>query len=163
MLGFRAKHFPSLRFFAGRFWGLKRRELERHDAFTDIPVIPVYKQLDERFPGSKFILTERDVEAWLGSCEGFRRFQPGFETSPKVRALRSAVYGTEIFDRERFRRVYAEHEADVERHFADRPGDLLRMDVTAGDGWERLCPFLGRRVPEEPFPHLNAHSPPSTH
>lgn len=24
------------------------------------------------------------------------------------------------------------------------------------DGWEPLCEFLGKEVPDEPFPHLNA-------
>jgi len=107
MLGLRTMHFPSLRFFAGQFWGLKRRELDGYDAFTDIPVIPVYKQLDRRFPGSKFVLTVRDMDPWLDSCEGYHRFQPGFEVSTKTRALRRVVYGTEVFDREQWRRCCA--------------------------------------------------------
>jgi hypothetical protein len=27
------------------------------------------------------------------------------------------------------------------------------MDITAGDGWEKLCGFLGMPVPDAPFPH----------
>ena len=29
------------------------------------------------------------------------------------------------------------------------------MDLAAGDGWSKLCPFLGKPVPDAPFPHLN--------
>jgi hypothetical protein len=40
----------------------------------------------------------------------------------------------------------------VREHFADRPGDLLVLDITAGEGWDRLCPFLGLPEPGVPFP-----------
>ena len=33
---------------------------------------------------------------------------------------------------------------------------LLVMDIIAGDGWDKLCPFLGKPVPEAAFPHRNA-------
>ena len=36
-----------------------------NDGCGDIPVIPVYKELDRRFPNSKFIYTIRDKESWL--------------------------------------------------------------------------------------------------
>ena len=32
------------------------------------------------------------------------------------------------------------------------------MDIAAGDGWERLCPFLDRHVPDEPFPSSRSES-----
>ena len=51
------------------------------------------------------------------------------------------------------------HHADVRRDFADRPDDLLEMDITAGDGWDKLCPFLSVPVPEAAFPRLNAGVP----
>lgn len=34
------------------------------------------------------------------------------------------------------------------------PDRLLEWSVE--DGWEPLCKFLGKDVPDEPFPHLNA-------
>jgi hypothetical protein len=44
----------------------------------------------------------------------------------------------------------------VAAHFAGRPEDLLTLDLCAGEGWERLAPFLGwERVPERPFPWEN--------
>jgi hypothetical protein len=32
------------------------------------------------------------------------------------------------------------------------------MTLAAGDGWEKLCPFLGFPVPETPFPRANTAS-----
>lgn len=40
-------------------------------------------------------------------------------------------------------------------HFKDRQNDLLVVDFTQGAGWEELCGFLGRDVPDIPFPHAN--------
>lgn len=30
------------------------------------------------------------------------------------------------------------------------------LEWTVEDGWEPLCEFLGKPVPNEPFPHVNA-------
>jgi hypothetical protein len=49
---------------------------------------------------------------------------------------------------------YRRHEAVVRAYFAKRPGDLLVFRPTDAE-WEPLCSFLGRPVPEEPFPWEN--------
>jgi hypothetical protein len=38
----------------------------------------------------------------------------------------------------------------------DRPESLLVMDISAGDGWDVLCPFVGAPPPAVPFPHSNS-------
>ena len=38
------------------------------------------------------------------------------------------------------------------------PDDLLVFDLPKGDGWEKLCGFLGHEVPDKPFPHANKAS-----
>jgi hypothetical protein len=50
---------------------------------------------------------------------------------------------------------YQRHNAEVNRWFRDRPDALLVVDWEAGDGWGPLCRFLGRPVPDVPFPHEN--------
>ena len=40
---------------------------EKFDAFEDNPWPVLYRELDERFPGSKFILTRRPAESWIRS------------------------------------------------------------------------------------------------
>jgi hypothetical protein len=53
--------------------------------------------------------------------------------------------------------AYGRHLTAVAGRFADRPGDLLVMDITAGQGWEALCPFLGLEAPAGvAFPVANA-------
>ena len=66
---------------------------------------------------------------------------------------RIELFAAYRFVPERCRYVYEQHRDAAMRYFADRPDDLLVMDITAGDGWEKLCPFLGVDVPADtPFP-----------
>ena len=169
LLGYRAIHFPRVRFRATRLGArLGRRDLRlawattrRFDAISDITILPFYKELDARFPGSKFVLTVREKEAWLDSCANFRKFRPEFDSPPELLELRRLVYGTPFFDREAFATAYDRHHAEIRETFARRPGDLLELDVCSGEGFELLCPFLGVDVPDEPFPWQNRR--PATH
>ena len=164
-LGYRSVHFPAD---SGTVAQLRRgdyrlRVLEENDAISDIPVPAVFPQLDRAFPGARFILTERALEPWIAS----ERKAPFNSDPPKPGSVRdfyrAILYGVTEFSEERFRFVHEDFHARVDRYFADRPGDLLRLDVTAGQGWDRLCPFLGRPVPDEPFPRENVApaAPPS--
>ena len=40
---------------------------ERYDAFQDFPWPLLYRELDKRYPGSRFILTTRNTDAWVRS------------------------------------------------------------------------------------------------
>jgi len=121
----------------------------RYSAFRDNPWPLLFRELDERFPGSRFVLTVRDPQRWLASMT--RHFDD------RETPMREWIYGrghgsprgSEDVYLERFER----HSREVREHFSGRAGDLLEMDVEAGDGWESLCPFLGHPVPGSPFPH----------
>jgi hypothetical protein len=65
------------------------------------------------------------------------------------------VYGVLRFEPDRYRFIKESHETNVRSYFAGRPDKLLVFDVSQGDGWQQLCAFLGRPVPDESFPHLN--------
>jgi hypothetical protein len=65
------------------------------------------------------------------------------------------LYDTLEFDESKFRQGYRRHHQEVARYFADRPGDLLRMRICDGEGWNRLCEFLDLPVPRDRFPTLN--------
>ncbi len=41
------------------------------------------------------------------------------------------------------------------KFFRERTGDLLVMDITQGDGWDKLCPFLKKIIPDAHFPQKN--------
>jgi hypothetical protein len=141
--------------------------LKSYQGITDTPVVPIYPQLDKAYPGSKFILTVRDKEAWLDSVErhwaksGWVRGNPGLYTVTAYGYWafnRISVYGCVVFDRARFSYVYDVHHRNVRHYFADRRQDLLVLDICGGDGWGPLCKFLDKRVPDVRFPHDNGRS-----
>ena len=119
------------------------------DALQDVPWAFLFKELDQRYPGSRFILTGRDEGAWLRSARG--HFGSGRYPMHEVMYGDGCLEGNEQLYLERFRA----HNAAVREYFRTRPGDLLEMNLSAGDGWEKLCGFLDRPKPKRPFPHAN--------
>jgi len=139
--------------------------LKNHDGITDITVAPYFAQLHKRYPGSKFILTVRDKESWLQSCQHHWFNSPPFledgEPEPEHRLqirrfFRAATYGCYDFVPERFSWVYDQHVKNVLEYFKDYPDDLLVIDVCAGEGFEALAPFFNRPMPCAVFPHKGA-------
>jgi hypothetical protein len=155
-LGIPTRHFPNdpitqEELKTGRY---RLSVLDEVQALTDIPIAPFYPQLDRAFPGSRFILTTRETESWLASYENHYRMYVEHQRDEFDDFVFACVYGCLHFNAERFRDVKERHEAEVRRYFADRPRDLLVLDV-AGATWEPLCEFLGLPVPDEPYPHDN--------
>jgi hypothetical protein len=128
--------------------------IERYQAFSDWnrpDTNHLFKQLDRQYPGSKFILHTRELEAWLSSREQHVRRTPNLGELQK-RFPKSSWYQ---IDKDAWRQERQVLYDDVFEYFGDRPEDLLVLDIPAGDGWEKLCPFLGRSLPSEPFPFEN--------
>ncbi len=125
--------------------------MEKFDAAEDMPWPHFYRELDEAFPGSKFILTVRDTSAWFQSLDNHFGHQ--------ATELNAFAYGREYArargHKDRWVAVYEAHIADVREYFQARPGDLLEMNLAEGDGWEKLCTFLDRTAPDAPFPAKN--------
>lgn len=125
-------------------------ELAGHfDAVQDVPWAALFRELDVTYPGSRFILTLRDEDAWLASAS--RHFKDNDIDLHRWLYGEGRLWGNESLYRSRFRRHYSE----VRDYFADRQDDLLTLDFKAGDGWDTLCSFLGEPVPSCPFPHEN--------
>jgi hypothetical protein len=121
----------------------------KYDAFKDNPWPIIYRELDSRYPNSKFILTIRSTKAWLTSV--VRHF--GTEET----AMRTWIYGVGFpkGNEEIYMARYEQHKREVMAYFQERPDDLLVLNFAEEDGWEKLCPFLGHEIPEIPFPHAN--------
>ncbi|UJR80840.1 sulfotransferase family protein [Sandaracinus amylolyticus] len=170
VLGFDTVHYPTDR---ATLDTLVRGDarfplLDHYDGMTDITTAPYFEDFDRLYPGSKFVLTVRDTPAWLQSCRNHWTGRSAYEaasTSDPIAAeehrvhmeirrfLRAAVYASYEFDEARFERAHRRHVENVTRYFANRPNDLLVLDIAGGDGFEKLAPFLGVPVPEQPFPH----------
>ena len=156
ILGYRTRDCMGVtRYRQGDLTAIDLEEIDRYDAFTDTPIPSFYRELDQRYPGSRFILTVREEEPWLASCRKQFTERHAEKHNPATRALFEDLYGTDVFDEARFREGYRRFVAGVREYFKDRPDDLLVIDVTAGEGWEKLCAFLNKPVPDLPFPRAN--------
>ena len=137
------------------------RHVAEFDAATDTPVADAFERLDRKYPGSKFILTARERSSWLKSCKRHWSRLPPYQG--EKRALFERLYGTSEFDEQLFSAAYDRHDARVFAHFAERPSDLLVIDITKDpEPWERLCRFLDRPIPHQDFPHARQFLTPYT-
>lgn len=125
------------------------RLVNQFDAFQDNPWPLFYKELASEFPDAKFILTYRDPEKWLSSQ--VRHF--GKQETP----MRKWIYGVGCPEgNERiYLQRYNKHNRDVATYFKKKRKPLLVMNLEKGDGWDKLCPFLGLPQPTASFPHAN--------
>jgi hypothetical protein len=123
---------------------------QRIDAFSDILALSEsYALLDRQYPGSRFVLTVRDVEAWIDSR---RR-----HVESNIRRREAGEYHGDflVVDEHQWRLDWDQHVSGVRRYFEGRD-DFLEVDITVDPRWGPLCGLLGRPEPREPFPWDNA-------
>lgn len=122
---------------------IEKIKKSNYDTFVDFPFgyKDLYKKIDVSIPGSKFILTVRDSEALEKSFLNFYKDGPW------------AHYMLDNLPEEI--KLIGERNDEIIRYFEDRKSQLLVMDITKGDGWDKLCIFLDRPIPKKPFPHKN--------
>lgn len=122
-------------------------DVDGYDAYSDILALSErYDILDRQYPGSRFVLTTRPMEDWVES----RR---AHVLRNQEKAARGEYTGTFlVIEPDVWRAEFVAHHERVAAYFAGRD-DLLTFRIAEGDGWERLCPFLGHPVLDEPFPH----------
>jgi hypothetical protein len=133
-------------------------EAEKHESFEDWPWFLLYREFDQRFPNSKFILTLRkDTATYVASLKGHHERQ-GIRNKDFVKPLWwDDVFGVEPadWDYEKSAQRYENHNRAVLEYFAGRINkDLLVVCWEKGDGWTELSRFLSKPAPDEPFPHL---------
>jgi len=141
-LGYKAKHSPKF-----------LNEIEEFDFLNDVFISVRYAFLDHMFPNAKFILTYRELESWIASCEVYSKKKSGRGPLRRLEN-RFYAYGITWYDKDKFVDAYHRFHKKVFAHFDGRDNFLV-MDISKGDGWETLCPFLGKEVPDMPFPHKN--------
>lgn len=128
---------------------------ETKQSFEDWPWIILYKELDQAFPGSKFVLTIRDAEKWLGSYKNML-LNLG-NASRELNEIRRIIYRLpfpHVSDTQLLN-WFEEHNTLVMHYFRERPQDLLVLDWEIAHSWDELCTFLERPVPDVPLPHEN--------
>ncbi len=158
----------------------------QYDAFQDMPFSQgmTYVAADALFPNSRFILTEREPDAWFSSMYNFHRklfniddmsklteqdiiqkftyLYPGYIHANKKMLLsvfdgdRREVLWNKLYDKDYYVNMYETRNADIKRYFAESPEKLLVMDITKQTDTARLCEFLN--IPAHmkvPMPHSN--------
>ena len=127
----------------------------QQESFDDLPWNILYKELDRRFPGSKFILTIREERPWLNS---YRNMVSNHgDDNPLRNKVRQFLYGknyknlsdNELID------IYNNHNLKVLEYFNERENDLLVVNWQKGSGWAELCEFLDVEIPRVALPHMN--------
>ena len=132
-------------------------------ATVDWPGCTFWRQLASHYPAARVLLTTRDAESWYQSVAATiyeALVRPLEDPSPRTAAHRAMVHeivldGTfdgRFSDRRHAIAVYERHNEAVRRAVA--PERLLVFEVAAG--WDPLCRFLDRDVPETPFPAVNS-------
>lgn len=128
------------------------KKINDYDLFEDWPWPLIYKQLDQRLPGSKFILTVRKSEdAWLKSIKNH-----AMRTHP-MKHCRKLAYGFNYPHKHEkdYIEFYRRHNDSVRSYFKNRSGDFIELCWESGDGFDKLCGFLNCNAPDVPFPHAN--------
>jgi hypothetical protein len=111
----------------------------------------MFKQLDARYPDAKFVLTERSSpQKWIDSLKNHSE-RSGTERVREIAYGHPMPHGHE----DELMAFYAAHGRAVREHFVDRPEKLLVSCWETESRWHELCTFVGKDVPETPFPHAN--------
>ena len=123
-------------------------------------------ELIAAYPEAKVIVSERDPDKWYKSCQqtvmqaGNLTFLPLiFLDRPfftrfigMMSVINPGAFGPKgMEDPENAKKVYHELHEEVRRLVPKE----RRLEFQLGDGWEPLCKFLGKDVPDKPFPHVN--------
>jgi len=104
----------------------------RYRAFCDSPIPYFIDEIQRDYPGSRYILTIRDIKAWVKS---------------RLRHFGGTV--------EHHLSEWQRHLDRLQAAFGDDMSGILVYDRCGGDGWAPLCEWLSKSVPQEPFPHKN--------
>ena len=148
--------------------------LDGYKAGLDHPFMTWYRELVALRPGARVVLTVREPRRWyasisrlfhifttlttcrpytwflhlvgLGDCLRYLRANHQDQGGLAGRLNRAVAAGEEAAVA-----FYQQHTAEVTRVVA--PDRLLVLDVS--EGWEPLCKFLHRPVPQVPFPRVN--------
>jgi hypothetical protein len=112
----------------------------KYNSFSDYPWMFLYHKCYEWYPFSKFILTVRDpYELAESEYRWWVYHNIPIEKFPSK---------SKFVDR------YVKHYTSV-INFFDSKDNFLQMNIFDGDGWDVLCNFLNKPIPDVEFPHLN--------
>lgn len=135
-----------------RNWLALFARMDQNDSFEDWPWPLMYKEIDQRYPDARFILTVRkNPQAWYRSlCKMAVRMGP-------LNDFEKHIYGYNMPQaaQESHIAFYEQHNAAVRSYFADKPGKLIEICFDTDVDMPALCHFLDEPVVALPKPHVN--------
>lgn len=115
--------------------------IKKYNCFINFPEECPYEKLYEKFPNAKFILTTRNIEDWI--------------RSRTIHVLHNRILKTSSWNNietNKWESLYNRYHSEVFDFFKDKD-NFLYIDICSGEGWEKLCSFLGKENPNIPFPN----------
>jgi len=141
--------------------------LQRYSAVTDMPCVNFAKELLIAFPNVKVVLTQREPTSWMKSMEASIYTILSWRIWPFLCWLDPTSMGAfhdtlqlgvqdwtspaPWNDRPALEAYMPKH---VEYIRSIVPKENL-LEFHPRDGWEPLCKFIGKEVPEGAFPYVN--------
>lgn len=129
-----------------------KRAFELADVISDSPCFCDYPQLDELFPGSKFVYLERDLSLWVPSMQMLiNKMLANLDLkngifNPVLKRTFNAVFefsSTRVpDDKAHLEKCYQQHKQGVLAYFENRD-DLIRIDVSKQSSLSELLTFIG--------------------
>jgi hypothetical protein len=126
-----------------------------YKASVDWPSAFFWRELADLYPEAKILLTVRSAESWHASMEKtiFKTLRES--TGPDsvgMKLVAGGVFGGRLDDPAHAIAIYERNTAEVQAAFP--PERLLTYHL--GDGWEPLCRFVDKPVPDAPYPRSNS-------
>ena len=123
---------------------------------TDAPACHFYQELANVFPDAKLVLSVRDPDKWFASTQNTILTQAASDmhrARGSLGMVEAVGWGTDprLRDKAYMLDRYHRHNDEVVRMVP--PERLLVFN--AAEGWAPLCRFLGRPIPETPYPQVN--------
>lgn len=121
---------------------------------VDWPACNYYRELMDKYPDAKVILSHRPAEKWFASTQAtiFGDMPPGVPRPPFISKIISDIVGPDWHDKDKVIAAYERHNAEVR---ASVPKAKL-FEFQPTDGWAPLCAFLDVPVPDAPYPQVNS-------
>jgi len=137
-------------------------------AVCDMPCAVFGPELVDAYPEAKVVLVERDIESWYKSFRDsicLPVFNPFVKTMMRLdtKFLGKTLALLNVILKGRFnttdlasldKNARAGYRAHYKEIRDATPKDRL-LDFKLAQGWEPLCKFLGKPIPDCPFPRVN--------
>lgn len=134
-------------------------------AAVDFPACIFYRELADKYPDAKVVLSVRSADSWYKSASetifavgkvvpGWLKFvvpHVGRVFGMHANLIRDRTFGGSQDDPVNAKAVFERHNAEVK---AAIPADRLLV-FEAKQGWAPLCAFLGVPIPATPYPNVN--------